>query len=105
MRSSLSSSTVLAATLAAAQLASAHFGLVYPPWRVDTLAEANEEIYSQWEYPCTLFSLFSLFCCLVFARKSTAQSVYASRRMISNIVIPCLIIFALMATGYLSTST
>lgn len=40
--------------LAIAQVAFAHFGLVYPEWRVDTLSEENEEKYSQWNYPCKL---------------------------------------------------
>jgi hypothetical protein len=39
------------ALLVAAQLASAHFGLVYPEWRANTLDSENEE-YSQWTYPC-----------------------------------------------------
>ncbi|KAH7034618.1 uncharacterized protein B0I36DRAFT_346528 [Microdochium trichocladiopsis] len=52
MRSSTTTITVLATALAGAQLASAHFGLVYPPWRADTLSEESEEIYSQWEHPC-----------------------------------------------------
>jgi hypothetical protein len=39
--------------LAGAQLANAHFGLTYPPWRADTLSEESEEIgYSQWVWPC-----------------------------------------------------
>ncbi|EFQ25686.1 uncharacterized protein GLRG_00830 [Colletotrichum graminicola M1.001] len=42
----------LLVALGAANLASAHFGLVYPSWRADTLSEVNEEIYSQWTYPC-----------------------------------------------------
>lgn len=41
--------------LAAAQVANAHFGLVYPEWRADTLSEENEEKYSQWTYPCQSF--------------------------------------------------
>ncbi|KAK2024640.1 hypothetical protein LX32DRAFT_696993 [Colletotrichum zoysiae] len=45
-------SKILLAALGAANLASAHFGLVYPSWRADTLSAANEEIYSQWTYPC-----------------------------------------------------
>ena len=36
--------------LAAAQLASAHFGLEYPQWRADTL---KNKTFSQWTYPCT----------------------------------------------------
>ncbi|ORY55876.1 uncharacterized protein BCR38DRAFT_298413, partial [Pseudomassariella vexata] len=35
---------------AIARLGSAHFAVVYPEWRADTLE--NEELYSQWEYPC-----------------------------------------------------
>ncbi|KAK7407847.1 hypothetical protein QQX98_009962 [Neonectria punicea] len=38
--------------LAAAKAVSAHFGLVFPEWRVDTLSEENEATYSQWTYPC-----------------------------------------------------
>jgi len=38
------------AILAAAQLATAHFGLTYPEWRVDTLS--GDEKYSQWVWPC-----------------------------------------------------
>ncbi|KAJ1330914.1 DUF6595 domain-containing protein [Microdochium nivale] len=44
--------SVLAAALAGAQIASAHFGIIYPPWRADTLSEAGEEVYSQWDRPC-----------------------------------------------------
>ena len=36
--------------LAAAQLVSAHFGIIYPEWRANTLM-ANSS-YSQWNYPC-----------------------------------------------------
>ncbi|KAF5003648.1 hypothetical protein FDECE_9819 [Fusarium decemcellulare] len=39
-------------TLAAVQAVSAHFGLVFPAWRADTLAEENEDRYSQWTFPC-----------------------------------------------------
>ncbi|KAL7807771.1 hypothetical protein V8C44DRAFT_337046 [Trichoderma aethiopicum] len=38
--------------LAAVQAVTAHFALVYPEWRADTLAEENEDKYSQWDYPC-----------------------------------------------------
>lgn len=38
--------------LAAAQLATAHFGIEFPEWRADTLADEDGP-YSQWEYPCT----------------------------------------------------
>ncbi|KAJ4016431.1 hypothetical protein NW752_003558 [Fusarium irregulare] len=38
--------------LATVQAVSAHFGLVFPTWRDDTLSEKNEEKYSQWTYPC-----------------------------------------------------
>ncbi|KAM0343237.1 hypothetical protein ACHAPU_008830 [Fusarium lateritium] len=38
--------------LATVQAVSAHFGLVFPTWRADTLSEENEEKYSQWTYPC-----------------------------------------------------
>ncbi|KAM7207237.1 hypothetical protein V8F20_002503 [Naviculisporaceae sp. PSN 640] len=38
------------AVLATAQLATAHYGLLYPEWRFDTLS--GDERYSQWEYPC-----------------------------------------------------
>lgn len=43
----------LALLAAAAQLASAHFGLEYPVWRTDTLANEDGP-YSQWTYPCEL---------------------------------------------------
>jgi len=36
--------------LAAAQLATAHFGLEYPTWRDTTLGTGHN--YSQWNYPC-----------------------------------------------------
>ena len=32
-------------------LVECHFGLTYPQWRADSLAETNESI-SQWSYPC-----------------------------------------------------
>ncbi|KAL4730752.1 hypothetical protein ACLX1H_002790 [Fusarium chlamydosporum] len=38
--------------LATVQAVSAHFGLVFPTWRADTLSEENEDRYSQWTYPC-----------------------------------------------------
>ncbi|EHK19093.1 uncharacterized protein TRIVIDRAFT_50670 [Trichoderma virens Gv29-8] len=38
--------------LAAVQSVTAHFGVVYPEWRADTLAAENEDKYSQWNYPC-----------------------------------------------------
>ncbi|KAL6801060.1 hypothetical protein GGI42DRAFT_325574 [Trichoderma sp. SZMC 28013] len=38
--------------LAAAQAVTAHFSVVYPQWRADTLSEENEDKYSQWDYPC-----------------------------------------------------
>lgn len=41
---------LLSLVLLGASLASAHFGLTYPEWRADTLE--NEDLYSQWEYPC-----------------------------------------------------
>ncbi|KAF4975649.1 hypothetical protein FZEAL_7584 [Fusarium zealandicum] len=39
-------------SLAAVQAVSAHFGLVFPEWRADTLIEENEDRFSQWTYPC-----------------------------------------------------
>jgi hypothetical protein len=42
--------------LAAAQLATAHFGVEYPEWRADTLTDEDGP-YSQWDYPCTQFFL------------------------------------------------
>ncbi|KAJ4263648.1 hypothetical protein NW762_006472 [Fusarium torreyae] len=39
-------------SLATVQAVSAHFGLVFPAWRADTLSEENEDRYSQWTYPC-----------------------------------------------------
>jgi hypothetical protein len=49
--------------LAAVQAVTAHFAVVYPEWRADTLAEENEDKYSQWDYPCTsrLSHLIPLF--------------------------------------------
>ncbi|KAJ6442787.1 expression library immunization antigen 1 [Purpureocillium lavendulum] len=47
------SKTVLLA-LAAAQGAVAHFGIVYPSWRADTLADEENSTYSQWTYPCNI---------------------------------------------------
>ncbi|KAL7961073.1 hypothetical protein V8C34DRAFT_274613 [Trichoderma compactum] len=38
--------------LAAAQAVTAHFSVVYPQWRADTLSEKNMDKYSQWDYPC-----------------------------------------------------
>ncbi|KAF7559234.1 hypothetical protein G7046_g4913 [Stylonectria norvegica] len=38
--------------MAVAKIATAHFGLEFPEWRIDTLAEENEEKYSQWTNPC-----------------------------------------------------
>ncbi|KAL7945210.1 hypothetical protein V8C42DRAFT_73121 [Trichoderma barbatum] len=38
--------------LAAVHTVTAHFGVVYPEWRADTLSEENEDKYSQWNYPC-----------------------------------------------------
>ncbi|KND91110.1 hypothetical protein TOPH_04240 [Tolypocladium ophioglossoides CBS 100239] len=43
--------------LAAAQTASAHFGLAFPAWRADTLASEDTSKYSQWTYPCASRSL------------------------------------------------
>lgn len=37
--------------VAGAQLAFAHFGLVYPSWRTDSLKTEDPTI-SQWTYPC-----------------------------------------------------
>ncbi|KAK6086182.1 Uncharacterized protein SCUP515_00542 [Seiridium cupressi] len=39
------------ALLAAAQLATAHFGIEFPEWRADTLTDEDGP-YSQYEYPC-----------------------------------------------------
>ncbi len=39
--------------LAATQAVTAHFSVVYPEWRADTLSEKNMDKYSQWDYPCT----------------------------------------------------
>ncbi|KAK5104554.1 hypothetical protein LTS08_002444 [Lithohypha guttulata] len=41
----------LLATIVLPLAVSAHFGLNYPTWRADSLAETNESI-SQWSYPC-----------------------------------------------------
>ena len=43
--------------LAAAGLASAHFGIEYPVWRADSL---NNESYSQYTFPCKLSSCTAL---------------------------------------------
>ncbi|KAI1202874.1 hypothetical protein F5X97DRAFT_286007 [Nemania serpens] len=40
----------IASLFAAVELASAHFGVVYPAWRADSLAENTT--FSQWNYPC-----------------------------------------------------
>lgn len=48
----IATKTLLA--LAAAKAATAHFGLVFPEWRADTLSEEGEAVYSQWNNPCTL---------------------------------------------------
>ncbi|KAI1163224.1 hypothetical protein F5B18DRAFT_651948 [Nemania serpens] len=40
----------LISLFAAVELVSAHFGVVHPPWRADSLAENTT--YSQWNYPC-----------------------------------------------------
>ena len=42
----------LALLAAAASAVSAHFGLTYPAWRADTLANEDTSKYSQWTYPC-----------------------------------------------------
>ena len=47
--------------LATVQAVSAHFGLVFPTWRDDTLSEKNEEKYSQWTYPCKKPHVLKLF--------------------------------------------
>ena len=44
--------TTVVLLAAAAQMASAHFGLTYPPWRADTLSDEENSPYSQWTYPC-----------------------------------------------------
>ncbi|KAH6990993.1 hypothetical protein BKA56DRAFT_610554 [Ilyonectria sp. MPI-CAGE-AT-0026] len=46
----IATKTLLA--LAAAKAATAHFGLVFPEWRADTLSEEGEAVYSQWNNPC-----------------------------------------------------
>jgi hypothetical protein len=37
--------------LAAAHLATAHFGIEFPEWRADTLTDEDGP-YSQYDYPC-----------------------------------------------------
>lgn len=44
--------SILLALLASTAV-NAHFKLAYPEWRADTLAEENEDKYSQWNNPCT----------------------------------------------------
>lgn len=46
----------VALALAAAQAVSAHFGLIYPEWRADTLTDDENSTYNQWDYPCTFHS-------------------------------------------------
>ncbi|CAG9989754.1 unnamed protein product [Clonostachys byssicola] len=41
-----------ALALASAQIAAAHYGLVYPEWRADTLNAPEDSTLSQWTYPC-----------------------------------------------------
>lgn len=51
------SKTVLA--LAAAQVATAHFSVVYPDWRGDTMSHEEDSEFDQWVYPCTCLPLDS----------------------------------------------
>lgn len=46
----IASKTLVA--LGLANVVTAHFGLVFPEWRADTLSEEGEAKYSQWSYPC-----------------------------------------------------
>ncbi|CRK10090.1 hypothetical protein BN1708_009903 [Verticillium longisporum] len=39
-------------TLASAGLAAAHYSVLYPDWRADTLEDTEETGYSQWTWPC-----------------------------------------------------
>ncbi|EEY21151.1 conserved hypothetical protein [Verticillium alfalfae VaMs.102] len=39
-------------TLASAGLAAAHYSILYPDWRADTLEDTEETGYSQWTWPC-----------------------------------------------------
>ncbi|GAO13715.1 uncharacterized protein UV8b_01645 [Ustilaginoidea virens] len=45
-------SALVVALALAVHSVSAHFGLIHPPWRFDTLSKAGEAKYSQWTYPC-----------------------------------------------------
>jgi hypothetical protein len=38
--------------LVGAQAVSAHFGLVNPEWRGDTLSDSANPKFNQWLYPC-----------------------------------------------------
>jgi hypothetical protein len=51
--------------LATVQAVSAHFGLIFPTWRADTLSEENEDRYNQWTYPCTYYCMLSLYFSLL----------------------------------------
>jgi hypothetical protein len=57
------------ALVAAAQLATAHFGIEYPEWRADTLM-VEDGPYSQYDYPCELkpskMTFLSLFVVRAF---------------------------------------
>jgi hypothetical protein len=49
----MKSSTALPLVASLLPIASAHFGLTYPPWRFDTLSDTAEaDGYNQWLYPC-----------------------------------------------------
>ncbi|KAM0284297.1 hypothetical protein ACHAQH_002091 [Verticillium albo-atrum] len=39
-------------TLASAGLAAAHYSILYPDWRADTLENTEETGYTQWSWPC-----------------------------------------------------
>ncbi|RYO79758.1 hypothetical protein DL764_009985 [Monosporascus ibericus] len=42
----------VAILLAGAKLSSAHFAIIYPEWRADTLSVEEGSTYDQWVYPC-----------------------------------------------------
>ncbi|KAH7156454.1 hypothetical protein EDB81DRAFT_391599 [Dactylonectria macrodidyma] len=46
----IATKTLLA--LAAAKAVTAHFGVLFPEWRADTLSEEGEAVYNQWLNPC-----------------------------------------------------
>ena len=67
--------TVLA--LAAAQAVNAHYGLLYPEWRADTLNAEDDSELSQWTYPCMLDTMF-IFCSRPYPNDTAIQALALS---------------------------